>query len=221
MLAFRGMPAGRPLRGAILTAFIASFLAMNCGREEFDLLPLEQENARGGSTTGGEANNGGFGLVSPPPETGGATTGGRASSGGRGSMGGAASGGRGGAPSGFPCVAPECCTKQEDCGGSLPYCLLDNECHECYLADDRSSVGCAENWVCGLGYFCYPGCVTGPCPGNLKCLSPTSPCVECLTHDDCDNHERGNFCVRNYCVACRSNADCPSFRTCSQINTCV
>jgi hypothetical protein len=220
MLAFRGMSAVRKLRGAGLTAFIASFLAMNCGEEEFNLLPIEQESARGGSTTGGETNTGGFGLV--PPETGGAPTGGRASSGGRGPTGGAvASGGRGGTSSGPGCVAPACCTRHDDCGGTRPFCLADRVCHECYLADDRSTVGCGENEVCGVTYRCYPGCVTGPCPDGLKFASRTLPCVECLTDEDCEGKEPRSLCLFNSCVACRSDADCPAFKTCSSFYTCV
>jgi hypothetical protein len=215
MLAFRDMNAVRQLRAAGFTAFMASFLAMNCGEQEFNLLPLEQENGRGGSTGGGEDGNGGF----HQGETGGASTGARASTGGRGPTGGAA--GRGGMSS-PPCIAPDCCTKREDCPDRRPYCLLDNVCHECYLSgDDGSTVGCGENEVCAWGYSCFPGCVTGPCPGKLKCAAPNSPCVECLTHEDCDNNEQRNFCVLNICVACRTDADCSSFKTCNQFNTCV
>ncbi len=223
MLAFRGMGPVQKLRGAGLTAFIVSFLAMNCGEEEFNLLPVEQESARGGSTTAGEANNGGFGLVSPPPETGGAPTGGRASNGGRGSAGGAATnGGRGGTTSGPPCVAPACCTKHDDCSGTRPYCLVNRVCHECYLlAEDRCTVGCGENEVCGAGYRCYPGCVTGQCPDGLKCASRTAPCVECLTDEDCADKEPRGLCLFNSCVICRTDADCPAFKTCSAFNTCV
>ena len=80
MLAFSEMNAVRQLRAGGLTAFMASFLALNCGEQEFNLLPLEEENGRGGSTTGGEDGNGGF----QPGETGGASTGGRSNNGGRG-----------------------------------------------------------------------------------------------------------------------------------------
>jgi hypothetical protein len=214
MLAFRGMNAVRQLRRAGMTAFIASFLALNCGEQEFNLLPLERENARGGSTDGGE------GLVPPPTETGGTSSGGRANAGGRGPTGGAA--GRGGMSSGPPpCVAPDCCTKHQDCPDRRPYCLLDNVCHECYLEErDGSTIGCGEEEVCGWGYRCYLGCVTRPCPDNLVCAGPNQPCVECLAHEDCDDDER-KFCVFYTCVSCRTNADCPAFQTCNENYRCV
>jgi hypothetical protein len=198
MLAFKGMNAVRQLRAAGLTAFMASFLALNCGEQEFNLLPLEEENGRGGSTTGGEDGKGGF----PQGETGGASTGGRASMGGRGPTGGAA--GRGGMSSGQPpCIAPDCCTKHSDCPDRRPYCLLDHICHECYVDDDERNtvVGCSENELCGWGYVCYQACITAPCPGELKCEPTSNLCVECVTHEDCDNKDQRDFCNQfNTCV---------------------
>jgi hypothetical protein len=207
MLAFSEMNAVRQLRAGGLTAFMASFLALNCGEQEFNLLPLEEENGRGGSTTGGEDGNGGF----QPGETGGASTGGRSNN-----------GGRGGSPSVPPCVAPECCTKHDDCTERLPYCLKDYKCHECYLDErDGSTIGCGEEEVCGVGYRCYLGCVTRACPDNLVCAGPNQPCVDCLTHEDCADDDERKFCVFYTCVSCRTNADCPSFQTCNQNNRCV
>lgn len=223
MLAFRGMNAGRRLRAAGFTAFIASFLAMNCGEQEFNLLPLEQENARGGSTTGGEENSGGFGLVPPPQETGGTFTGGRPSAGGRGSTGGT-SGGRGGMSSGPPtCEPPVCCATNEDCfDDRRPFCLMGGVCQECFLdaSQDYKSIGCAENEVCAGSYRCVPGCANTLCPGDFKC-APNKQCVECLQHEDCSQNEYRKLCWAYACVACRSDADCPGFMTCNQFNTCV
>jgi hypothetical protein len=209
MLAFRGMNGVRQLRTAGLTAFIASFLALNCGEQEFNLLPLDQENGRGGE-------------VPPPMETGGNSSGGRSSGGGRGPTGGAGAG-RGGMSSVPQCEPPVCCSINDDCfDDRRPFCL-GGVCQECYLVQagqEYRPIGCAKNELCANNFRCVPSCEDEACPGQLKC-APNSQCVECLEHEHCSQNEYRKLCWGYACVMCRSNADCPAFMVCNGFNSCV
>ena len=199
MLAFRVMRALRRGGGASFLAFIAAFLTLQCGEEEFNLLSAGQTDApppaTGGRGTG--LPTGGTTGGAMPAGTGGATT-----------TGGGGTGGRSAVPPPPPPWGP--CDSDEYCRnlGAPPFCVAER----CVQCRDEPNEGCGPGFTCSHN-FCLWACRNdGGCPPGYLCAPERGGCVECFTGVECD--EAFPFCVDNFCAECRRSADCNNGERC-------
>jgi hypothetical protein len=228
------------VRGFVLV--IGSFVLISgasCGRQTFDLLPLESAGAASGGAPGvaapssgapgvGGGESGGGGGRSPERDAGTPRAGG-----GNGGSGGNVGSGGSGFPQGGddqPCLAGEVCTDgglscppnvtsckrctvPADCGRDAPpFCDVENgRCVECRTHD----TDCPPGETCD-SYFlrCAKACQSNSeCDDQHPICDPyRHVCVECENKSQCLalRPQENDSCFVGFCVECVDNSGCPS-----------
>jgi hypothetical protein len=197
MLALKVMEVLRRGPAASFLAVCAAFIALQCGQEEFDLLPTGQ--AAGGQNAAGGANStGGGGFSNQPP-----------------------SGSGGWSEPSHPACPPRgpCwCENDEGCEpfSDFPYCV-GNRCVECKTFSSGESVGCLLGKKCDRS-FCRAACRGGfdDCPHGSFCDVEFQryTCVECDGNSDCEGDGSGDYCFEGRCADCQNNSHCPGDEFC-------
>jgi hypothetical protein len=204
MLAFSVIEALRRGRGASFLALCASFVVLQCGQEEFDLLTA-------GQTEGEPAATGGAGGPYAPPPAG--------------SGGAAASGGRSSVPPPPPCIPGLTCPQCVNDDGCIlnpagPFCERERwRCVEC-RGFGFENMGCRKGFVCDRS-VCRLPCLNFECQPAWVCDVDRNLCVECLADADCVASDRdGAVCSEGRCVQCADSDDCGDQGPCA-LNACV
>jgi hypothetical protein len=208
-------------RGAALAALV-SLVAVSCGTETIELLPLVPNGGTAGGVIAGDGGTGAIGATSgnagePPGGSQSGGMGGQPFGGTGGSFGGCTgfgcggsgdgSGGTGGpvCNGGFgPCTP---CLSDEQCGDWHCSKLLGNVCVAC-----TDSSHCKSGLRCDLPVGrCAPSCDANlGCRDNRVCDPQFLTCVDCTDDEQCemDDNPDTSFCSFRRCVECTRDDDC-------------